>query len=143
MLVASILSHFFFQAPGLAPGTTGKAPLVGEWRKDKRIVLVAQADGINTGDFWRDVLLKGFFSPSIGITTEPLSNKYGFKQRKVSIILQTARFKAPMTIPLSFQQTPPVLSGHFSFPLAAFGVTQPNGQDAGPLTIDLKARFKD
>ena len=133
------------QAPALAPGVWGSAPLSGTMEPSGAFSLSAPATAISTGNPLYDGLLRSTFRG--GISMRALAPPLGgqAKARRVRAQAQVLAGVAGRSVPVIVRTLDGpngrTLRTYFSIPLAPYGVVNPAGGSPGSVRIAITAFF--
>lgn len=134
------------QAPRLAPGTNGSAPLYGELRDQGSFVLVAPVSGVSTGNAVHDTLIKQVLRGSVTLESGPprLTWQNGIVRRFVSsgtLKVGASASRVPLTIRTITKPEGIYMQTYCLVPLAPYGVVGLNGAAPGDVRVAINAFF--
>lgn len=139
-------SHVEAQAPSLAPGIWGTAPLYGTMDPSGAFSLSAPAGAISTGNPVYDGLLRATFRGGISMrSAAPALVRSGAKARRLRTQAVVQAGIAGGTVPVIVRTLDGpdgrTLRTFFSVPLAPYGVVNPAGGSPGSVRIAITAFF--
>lgn len=134
------------QAPRLAPGANGRAPLYGELRDQGSFVLVAPVAGVSTGNPVHDTLIKQVLRGSVTLESSPprLTWRNGIVRRFVAsglLKVGAAASRVPLTIRTITKPEGIYMQTYCLVPLAPYGVVGLNGGSPGEVRVAINAFF--
>ena len=139
-------SHVMVQAPALAPGAMGTAPLYGELRPDGTFVLHAPIAQAQTGNAVQDTLLRRFVPGTVSLLAESpqlvrrLPDGHTMHATGTVYAAGTAR-RVPLFVRVTRGPQGARLRTYFRLPLASYGVAHPRGGPAGDVRVAIEATF--
>lgn len=134
------------QAPTLAPGATGSAPLYGELRPNGTFVLHAAAAQTRTGNGMRDTLIRRFVPGTISLSGDApqrvrqLQNGQTLRMTG-TVFVGGSALKVPLFVRMTRNTSGMALRTFFRLPLSAYGVSHPAGGSAGDVRVAITAVF--
>jgi hypothetical protein len=134
------------QAPALAPGVWGTAPLYGKMDGSGAFSLTAPTSAISTGNAVYDGLLRQVLGGSIALQAGPprLVKASGAMRRgtaTASVRAGVAAANVPLIVRTIEGPGGTTLRTFFSLPLAPYGVVNPRGGSPGSVRIAITAFF--
>ena len=134
------------QAPSLAPGVWGTAPLYGSMDRSGAFSLTAPTSAIHTGNPIYDAVLKKVLGGSIALQAGPLqvAKKHGAMRRGTALAnvrAGVAATRLPLVVRTVEGPAGTTLRTFFSVPLAQYGVVNPAGGSPGSVRIAITAFF--
>ena len=134
------------QAPALAPGVWGSAPLYGSLDRSGAFTLTAPTAGIQTGNPVYDALLRKALGGSVALSAGPLhvARARGKMRRgtaQASVRAGVAAARLPLMVRTLEGPAGTTLRTYFSVPLAPYGVVNPAGGSPGSVRIAITAFF--
>lgn len=134
------------QAPTLAPGAMGTAPLYGELRPNGTFVLHAAAAEARTGNAMRDTLIRQFVPGTISLSGDApqLIRRLGNGQTlrtTGTLYVAGSTMRVPLFVRMTRGTGGTSMRTFFRLPLAAYGVSKPGGGSAGDVRVAISAVF--
>lgn len=134
------------QAPSLAPGVWGSAPLYGRMDRSGAFSLSAPTSAIHTGNPVYDGLLRQVLGGQIALQAGPTKvlKASGAMRRGVaqaSVRAGVAAARVPLIVRTIEGPGGTTLRTFFSVPLAPYGVVSPTGGSPGSVRIAITAFF--
>ncbi len=134
------------QAPALAPGVWGSAPLSGQMERSGAFSLSASTSAIHTGNPIYDGLLRQVLGSSIALQAGPTKvvRSNGAMRRGVvqaNVRAGAAAARMPLMVRTFEGPGGTTLRTFFSVPLAPYGVVNPAGGSPGSVRIAITAYF--
>lgn len=142
------LSVVTVQAPGLAPGTVGTAPLYGEMHPNGGFVLHAPVSQAHTGNSVQEGLLRRFVPGTVSIAAESgvlvRQLRHGHTMRMYGTVYAAGTaMRVPLFVRVTDGSHGKSLSTFFRMPLSAYGIRKIGGDSAGDVRVAISAVFKD
>jgi hypothetical protein len=139
-------SVVWVQAPTLAPGTVGTAPLSGELKPDGRFVLHAAVSQAHTGNAVQEGLVRKFVTGTVSLSGDSPVRVRQLKNGQTLRMMGTIHavgttMRVPLFVKMSRGASGTHLRTFLRVPLSAYGVQKLGGGSAGDVSISIEATF--
>ena len=137
-------SSAYVQAPELAPGAWGSAPVYGQLSPDGGFVLRVPVSAVQTDNAFHSMLVKQVLRGTITLAADRprLAYRHGITSRLRALATLYVAGRASR-VPLSYRTiTRPdgtLLRSYLSLPLAAYGIYKPGGGSPGSVRVAIEA----
>jgi hypothetical protein len=134
------------QAPTLAPGAMGSAPLYGELRPNGTFVLHAASAQTRTGNAMRDTLIRQFVPGTISLSGDAPQRVRQLRNGQTlrmsgTLFVGGSALKVPLFVRMTKNPQGTSLNTFFRLPLSVYGVSRPGGGSAGDVRVGISAVF--
>ncbi len=135
-------SRVSVEAPVLAPGVVGSAPVSGELAADGRFALRASVASASTGNAFYDTALRQVLGGTVefhGVAAAP--SRSGRRSGGATIYVAGRAARIPVLVRTISGQGGTTLRTHFALSLAHYGVRTTTGASPGPVWVAVTAFF--